>query len=205
MMYKLLFVAFVGVACATPVDKREGAVAEARDTSSSYSAAAPAPAPSYDSGSQGNLYYYYYPVEEYGSSDAGYANDFDIFTAIILPLLILGGLLLLLSSLTFTLTTGRALDDTKEPDLMEQLHTEIERVFYIYLNAFESEQCLQRTICEMGAYSKSFKGKDFVLGMIEPLVPEGMKGNLAIFKKAAEAGYETGKCKKFRCIAPKLL
>ncbi|XP_066941174.1 uncharacterized protein [Macrobrachium rosenbergii] len=203
MIYKLLFVAFVGFACATPVDKREGAVAEARDTSSSY-AAAPAPAAqTYDTGSQGNLYYYYYPVEEYGSTDTAEA-PFDIFTAIILPLLILGGLLLLLSSLTFTLTgNGRSLTD--EPDLMDQLHTEIERVFYIYLNAFESEQCLQRTICEMGAYSKSFKGKDFVISMIEPLVPEGMKGNLAIFKKAATSGYETGKCKKFRCVAPKLL
>jgi len=203
-MYKLIFLALVGLALANPVEKREGEVAEARDTSSSY--AAPAPAATYDTGSQGNLYYYYYPVEEYGSTEAS-GGDFDIFTAIILPLLILGGLLLLLSSLTFTLTTGRALsEETKgEPDLMEQLHTEIERVFYIYLNAFESEQCLQRTICEMGAYSKEFKGKDFVLNMVEPLVPEGMKGNLAIFKKAAESGYETGKCRKYRCIAPKLM
>lgn len=204
-MYKLLFVVLVGVACATPVDKREGVAAEARDTSSSYAAPAAPAATSYDSGSQGNLYYYYYPVEEYGATEAT-GGDFDIFTAIILPLLILGGLLLLLSSLTFTLTTGRALtEEPQEPDLMDQLHSEIERVFYIYLNAFESEQCLQRTICEMGAYSKTFKGKDFVLGMVEPLIPEGMKGNLAIFKKAAQSGYETGKCKKFRCIAPKLL
>lgn len=203
-MTKILLVALVGVACAASVEKREGAVAQARDTSSSYAAPA-APAPSYDGGSQGNLYYYYYPVQEYGETGAA-SGDFDIFTAIILPLLILGGLLLLLSSLTFTLTTGRALStETQEPALMDQLHDEIERVFYIYLNAFESEQCLQRTICEMGAYSKDLKGKDFVLGLLEPLVPEGMKGNLAIFKKAAESGYETGKCKKFRCVAPKLL
>jgi len=202
-MNKILFVALLGVACAASVEKREGVAAEARDTSSSY--AAPAPAASYDTGSQGNLYYYYYPVQEYGSTEAETAG-FDIFTAIILPLLILGGLLLLLSSLTFTLTTGRALESEKqEPTLVDQLHDEIERVFYIYLNAFENEQCLQRTICEMGAYSNDFKGKDFVLGLIEPMVPEGMKGNLAIFKKAAQSGYETGKCKKFRCVAPKLL
>lgn len=164
MMTKILLVALVSVACAASVEKREGPVAQARDTSSSY--AAPAPAPSYDGGSQGNLYYYYYPVQEYGETGAA-SGDFDIFTAIILPLLILGGLLLLLSSLTFTLTTGRALStETQEPALMDQLHDEIERVFYIYLNAFESEQCLQRTICEMGAYSKDLKGKDFVLGYV---------------------------------------
>jgi len=202
-MTKVLFVALLSVACAASVEKREGAVAQARDTSSSY--AAPAAPATYDTGSQGNLYYYYYPVQEYGSTEAD-GGDFDIFTAIILPLLILGGLLLLLSSLTFTLTTGRSLEgEAQEPALMDQLHDEIERVFYIYLNAFENEQCLQRTICRMGAYSKELKGKDFVLGLVEPLVPEGMKGNLAIFKKAAESGYETGKCKKFRCLAPKLL
>lgn len=162
MMTKILLVALVSVACAASVEKREGAIAEARDTGSSYAA----PAPSYEDGSQGNLYYYYYPVSEYGHTEAAGA-DFDVFTAIILPLLILGGLLLLLSSLTFTLTSGsgRALpEEAQEPDLIGQLHDEIERVFYLYLNAFESEQCLQRTICEMGAYSKDFKGKDFVLG-----------------------------------------
>ncbi|XP_045615303.1 uncharacterized protein [Procambarus clarkii] len=207
MLNRLVFIAVVSVACAASVEKRQGPVAQARDTgsSSSYAAPAPAPAPTYDEGSQGNLYYYYYPVSEYGSAETSDA-DFGLFTAIILPLLILGGVLLLLSSLTFTLTTQRALSDApQEPDFMAQLHDEIERVFYIYLNAFESEQCLQRTICEMGAYSKDFKGKDMVLGLVEPLVPEGMKGNLAIFKKAAQSGYETGKCKKFRCVAPKLL
>ncbi|KAG7156304.1 hypothetical protein Hamer_G006030 [Homarus americanus] len=161
MMSKIFFLALVGVACAASVEDREGVpVAQARDTGSS-SYAAPAPAPTYDEGSQGNLYYYYYPVSEYGPTEAEDV-DFDIFTAIILPLLILGGLLLLLSSLTFTLTgnTGREATDS---DIMGQLHDEIERVFYVYLNAFENEQCLQRTICEMGAYSKDIKGKDFVL------------------------------------------
>ncbi|KAK4313148.1 hypothetical protein Pmani_015489 [Petrolisthes manimaculis] len=229
MLSKVVFVAILSLACAASVsvENRQGPVAQARDThggggggsshshshggggggggGSSYSA--PAPATSYDDGgSQGNLYYYYYPVTEHDSyevSDGG----FDIFAAIILPLLILGGILLLLSSLTFTLTGGgRALsDEPQESSFMDQLHDEIERVFYIYLNAFESEQCLQRTICEIGAYSKELKGKDFVLDLIEPLVPEGMKGNMAIFKKAASSGYETGKCKKFRCVAPKLL
>jgi len=224
MLNKIVFVAVLGVvvAASVPLEKREGAVAQARDThgggggggghghsgggggGSSY--AAPAPASYDDGGSQGNLYYYYYPVSEqdsYEVSDGG----FDIFAAIILPLLILGGILLLLSSLTFTLTGGgRALsDEPQDASFMDSLHDEIERVFYVYLNAFESEQCLQRTICEIGAYSKDFKGKDFVLGLIDPLVPSGMKGNMAIFKKAASSGYETGKCKKFRCVAPKLL
>merc|ERR1712179_77913 len=202
MLSKTVFLLALGACCAASMEKREGLVAEARDGAHHAPAA---PAASYDTGSQGNLYYYYYPVQEYGSTEAG-TGDFDIFTAIILPLLILGGLLLLLSSLTFTLTTGRAMSDEKqEPQLMEQLHDEIERVFYAYLKSFESEQCIQRAVCDMGAYSKNLKGKEFVLGYVEPLVPEGMKGNMAIFKKAALSGQETGKCNKYRCAPPKLL
>ncbi|KAK8744497.1 hypothetical protein OTU49_000836, partial [Cherax quadricarinatus] len=225
MMKKILFVAFVSVACAASVEKREGvagktkdtvgqtkdtvvqpkeSVGEGRDSGSSY--AAPAPAPTYDDGgSQGNLYYYYYPVSEYGSAETS-DSEYEVLTAIILPLLILGGILLGLSSLTFTLTTQRALTDgPNESDFVTQLHDEIERVFYIYLNAIENEECIKRTICEIGVYSKDLKGKDIVLGLIEPLIPEGMKSNLAIFKKAAESGYETGKCMKFKCNPPKLL
>lgn len=172
MLSKVVFVAILSVACgaSVSVENRQGQAAQARDThgsshgggGSSYSA----PATSYDDGgSQGNLYYYYYPVSEHDTSYDVSDGGFDIFAAIILPLLILGGILLLLSSLTFTLTGGgRALsDEPQESSFMDQLHDEIERVFYIYLNAFESEQCLQRTICEIGAYSKDFKGKEFVL------------------------------------------
>lgn len=69
----------------------------------------------------------------------------------------------------------------------------------------ESEECIKRTVCEMGAYSKDLKGKEFVLGFVDPLVPEGMKSNMAIFKKAASAGKEVGKCNKYKCMPPKLI
>lgn len=177
-MSKVVLLALVSVACAASVEKRQGIpAAQARDGashgshghsggggggSSSYSA----PATTYEEGgSQGNLYYYYYPVSEYGGgahdvSDGG----FDVFAAVILPLLIIGGILLILSSLTFTLTNGRALSsEPRESSVMDELHDEIERVFYIYLNAFESEQCIQRTICQLGTYAKDFKGKNLVL------------------------------------------
>jgi len=209
MLSKTVFLVALAVCSAAKLDNRQGQpIAESRDGAHHGGGgghAAPAAASSYDSGSQGNLYYYYYPVQEYGSSEAS-GGDFDIFTAIILPLLILGGLLLLLSSLTFTLTTGRAMSDEKqEPQLMDQLHDEIERVFYAYLKAFESEECIRKTVCEMGAYSKALKGKEFVLGFVEPLVPEGMKSNMAVFKDAAFSGKETGKCKKYKCAPPKLI
>jgi len=209
MLSQTVFLLALGACCAASLDNREGLVAEARDGAHHGGGhAAPqaaAPAASYDTGSQGNLYYYYYPVQEYGSSEAS-GGDFDIFTAIILPLLILGGLLLLLSSLTFTLTTGRAMSEEKqEPQLMDQLHDEIEHLFYAYLKSFESEECIARTVCEMGKYSKGMKGKDFVLGMVEPMVPQGMKLNLSIFKNAALSGKEVGKCSKYRCAVPKLM
>ena len=101
---------------------------------SSYSApaaqshAAPASsysAPSGGSTDQGNVYYYYYPTEEHGGHELA-GNGFDVFTSIILPLVILGGLLLALSSLTFTFT-GRSIG--QEPGLVDQLETEVRQSF----------------------------------------------------------------------------
>ncbi|KAK8403648.1 hypothetical protein O3P69_000025 [Scylla paramamosain] len=213
MMCKVLLLALVGAACAASVEKRQGTpVAQARDGAHGHSGhgggssyAAPAPSSYDEGGSQGNLYYYYYPVSEYGSAEVA-EGGFDVFAAVILPLLIIGGILLILSSLTFTLTNGRAMsDEPREASIVDELHDEIERVFYLYLNAFESEQCIQRTICQLGTYAKDFKGKNFVLSLVETLAPEGMKNNVAIFAKAAKSGYDTGKCKQFRCVAPKLL
>ena len=179
-MSKIVLLALVSVAWAASVEKRQGApVAQARDGHSSgghghsggghggggggSSYAAPAPSSYDEGGSQGNLYYYYYPVSEYGSSEV-VDGGFDVFAAVILPLLIIGGILLILSSLTFTLTNGRAMStEPRESSIVDELHDEIERVFYLYLNAFESEQCIQRTICQLGTYAKDFKGKNFVL------------------------------------------
>ncbi|XP_018023484.1 uncharacterized protein LOC108679376 [Hyalella azteca] len=181
---------------------------------SSYSApahspAAAAPAASYSAGGgggggsdQGNLYYYYYPVDEYGNTEASDAG-FDIFTAIILPLVILGGLLLALSSFTFTFT-GRAMRDNAEPGIVDQLQGEVERIFYIYLNAFESEACIQRAVCQTGVYASTTKNKDFYFSLVEPFIPETMRGNMAIFKTAAKDGFDMGKCTKYRCTAPKI-
>lgn len=88
---------------------------------------------------------------------------------------------------------------------MEQLHDEVERVFYTYHKTFESEQCIARTVCEMGSLSKGIKGSEFVLSFVEPMVPDHMKSNMAIFKKAALSGKEVGKCKKYQCAPPKLM
>ena len=108
-----------------------------------------------------NLYYYYYPVDQYGNTEAADAG-FDVFTAIILPLLILGGLLLALSSFTFNFTSGRAMGaEPAESGLVDQLQTEVERIFYMYLNAFEEESCIKRAVCESGIYAKQYNNKEF--------------------------------------------
>lgn len=160
---------------------------------------------SYSSGGgstdQGNVYYYYYPVDEQGHELAG--NGFDVFTSIILPLVILGGLLLALSSLTFTFT-GRSMRENTEPGLVEQLHAEVERIFEIYLNTLESESCIQQAVCKAGVYAKSYQHKELIIGMAEPFVPEHMKGNMDLFKTAAKEGFEMKKCKKYKCRAPKI-
>jgi len=200
------------VSAAAMDHQRPGRFAEERDgahhgSGSSYAApAAPAPAPSYSAPApehkdQGNMYYYYYPVDESGHDLAG--SGFDVFTSIILPLVILGGLLLALSSLTFTFT-GRAMREGQEPGLVEQLHSEVERIFNIYMSAMESEECVQRALCQSGSYAKTFKHKNVIMSVAQAFVPEHMKGNMDIFKAAAKDGFEMKKCHKYKCKAPKI-
>lgn len=40
--------------------------------------------------------------------------------------------------------------------------------------------------------------------MAEPFIPDTMKGNMALFKMAAKDGFDTGKCKKYKCSTPKI-
>jgi len=202
--------ALVLVTAATVDHQRPGryVTAEDRDGAASSYSAPQAPQTSYSSSGsgsssndQGNMYYYYYPVDESGHDLAG--AGFDVFTSLILPLVILGGLLLALSSLTFTFT-GRAMRESNEPGLVDQLHTEVERIFNVYLNAMESEECVQRAACQTGNYAQTFKHKDMVLSVVEAFVPEHMKSNLDIFKVAAKEGFELKKCHKYKCKAPKI-
>lgn len=77
--------------------------------------------------------------------------------------------MLALSSFTFTFTNGngRALGEQPvETGVVDQLQTEIERIFYVYLNAFESEECIARAMCESGVYAKSYKNKDFYMRLV---------------------------------------
>jgi len=194
------------VASATVNNQSPGRYAQAEERdgvghSSSGSSYSAPQASSHGSSDQGNMYYYYYPVDEQGHEIAG--AGFDVFTSLILPLVILGGLLLALSSLTFTFT-GRAMRESDEPSMVDTLHTEVERIFNIYLNAMESEECVQRAVCHSGTYAKEFKHKDMVLSVVEAFVPEHMKGNMDIFKVAAKEGFEMKKCHKYKCKAPKI-
>jgi len=58
---------------------------------------------------------------------------------------------------------GRALGAPAETGMVDQLQGEVERIFYLYLNAFESESCIKRTICETGVYAKEYRNKDFYM------------------------------------------
>jgi len=191
-------------------EERDGAHHGSSSGGSSYSAPTQshsAPASSYSASSggssdQGNVYYYYYPVDEQSGHDLA-GNGFDVFTSIILPLVILGGLLLALSSLTFTFT-GRAMRESQEPGLVDQLHTEVERIFEMYMNSLESESCIQQAVCKAGIYAKSYKHNELIIGIAEPFVPEHMKGNMDLFKSAVKDGFEMKKCKKYKCSPPKI-
>ncbi|XP_053633984.1 uncharacterized protein [Cherax quadricarinatus] len=137
---------------------------------------------------------------------AASTDDPEIYGLIVMPLLIIGSALMTLASIAVYFTGRRALSDgPRHPDFVAELHDELERLFNKYVDAFVSQECSQRIICDVGVYSRDLQGRDILLGLIEPLVPDCMKNNVAVFREAAESGYETGMCKKFKCVPPKIL
>jgi len=168
-------------------------------------------------GSQGNLYYYYYPVQESGGypTTVGGGDDFSVLLGLLLPLLLLGGLALLFLPLLgggiVINTTGRRRRDTNEEpalpykDTMADLRSEVNRLFFMYLNAVESEQCPERIFCEAGTYAGSITGKGFIFRMIDSfdIIPSTFKSKFKVLEKAAISGKDMSMCKKYLCHPPK--
>lgn len=165
----------------------------------SYSAPAPsysAPAPSYEapaSSYESPAPSYSAPSPSYSSPSTGYGEEAGIdLTSIIIPLLALIGLSLLFPTFV-TLTTVRKKREAGEESAANPMNEIAERVNDIYYSVVESEECMQRIACEVGALAEDFGLKErTITSLAEPFVPSKYKS----YYKQFSAGKN---CQKIKC------
>lgn len=134
--------------------------------------------------SQGNLYYYYYPVAAYpihanekvsstSASSHGSSNNFldspIIYIGIPLVLLaIAAGVISVFFTQSTTVSSGRSLKNRvyRNADLDEkfgsfaELQAEIDHQLSKYMAALDSDNCMDRIVCELGTKASTIPQKD---------------------------------------------
>jgi len=191
---------------------------EKSDVVQNYEAGAPV--------SQGNLYYYYYPVAAYpvnggpGASDkvsSGAASSpSDLLESPLLFILVPLLLLLLAAPLVALFinsssTSGRSFGGARNSDLDEkfgsfaELQGAIDYQLAKYMTALDSENCMDRIVCELGVKASNIPHKNLFYSVVEWLAPEhGLLGygRMTILKQAASGKYTMESCKKYMCNPP---
>jgi len=182
--------------------------------------AAAAPEPAYQAPvSQGNLYYYYYPVQAEPIVEKS-DDELDPLVLVLLPITILVGVLALISVINVSVTgralhgvQGRAFPTTGRQNSLnaafgsfEQLKAEVDRMLERYYHALENESCMDRVVCELGTKAKDLSGKNMLMTALDWIIPDHMTGRISTFKDAVNEGYEVHQCKqKFYCDSSKLI
>jgi len=202
-------------------EDRVDSLDEKSDVVSNYEAGTPV--------SQGNLYYYYYPVAAYpvngpgshpgSASDKVSSSSSSTSDLLESPLLfILVPLLLLLLAVPLvalfvnsgTAVTGRSFEG-RNSDLDEkfgsfaELQTAIDYQLTKYMTALDSENCMDRIVCELGVKASNIPNKNLFYSVVEWLAPEhGLLGygRMTILKQAASGKYTMESCKKYTCNPP---
>lgn len=180
---------------------------------SSYEA--PAPATSYESQqpvSTGNLYYYYYPVAAHPIEDKvdnSEEEDIDTLLLILVPVVILLGGLSLLNAAGVITFNGRSFGRQSPLDSafgsFSDLQSELDAMLLKYYDALESESCMDRTVCELGAKANNLSGKEWLLSALDWVIPTTLSSRIATFKEAAREGYDAHACRKYKCDADKII
>jgi hypothetical protein len=145
------------------------------DVISEKVAAAPVPPVAGTPVSQGNLYYYYYPVAAYPVhasdkvSSSGSSGASDILSSpliyILVPLLLLLLAVPLLALTGVNTSSGRSFDarnsalDEKFGSFAE-LQEEVDRQLTKYMAALDSENCMDRIVCELGVKASNVPSKE---------------------------------------------
>ncbi|KAI9553075.1 hypothetical protein GHT06_020966 [Daphnia sinensis] len=188
------------------------------------------PAPAYDppalsygpAPSPPSQYYYYVPVKE--SKEKGpslkdmlekdkealfallpdnnkhLTNEQKIWLSVLTPLIVVALVIPLAAILFsgFTITTnGRKFGELNITDMKKSILDIVEG----YGSVLETEECMQRIICDLGSYTKAIPGTSYILTFLSALVPDTMKNNMAIFQKAATYGADKAQCNSFKCSA----
>lgn len=197
-------------------DKRVDTLDEKSDVVQNYEAGAPV--------SQGNLYYYYYPVAAYpvnggpGASDkvgASSSSTSDLLESPLLFILVPLLLLLLAAPLVALFinsnNSGRSFGGARNSDLDEkfgsfaELQGAIDYQLAKYMTALDSENCMDRIVCELGVKASNIPHKNLFYSVVEWLAPEhGLLGygRMTILKQAASGKYTMESCKKYMCNPP---
>lgn len=126
--------------------------------------------------SQGNLYYYYYPVAAYpvhasdkvsssSSSSTGLLESPLVFILVPLVLLLLGAALIpFLTSNTSTSRGGRSFGRASSMDEKFGSFAELQEAIDVqlakYMTALDSEDCMDRIVCELGTKASNIPHKN---------------------------------------------
>jgi hypothetical protein len=187
MRYILATLALAALAQARPDDSYGAPAAP------SYSAPAPsysAPAPSYSAPAES----YDAPAETYGAPAPSYgapsyeaAPAFDL-KIILIPIIALIGLFLLFPTYV-SLTTVRRKRDVAETDLATDV---VNRIQDMYMAVIESEECMERIACQVGAVAKD-------AGLSTPLASSAMFLAPKKYAKYAKQFALPSECSKIKC------
>jgi len=200
-------------------DKRSDVVVpqEADEKSDIYEAASQ----SYEAGapvSQGNLYYYYYPVAAYpvhaddkvsNSASSGSSVLDSPLIFLLVPLVLLLIAVPVVSLLTSNTSSGRSFGRASHLDekfgSFEELQEAIDHQLSKYMSALDSDRCMDRIVCELGVKASNIPHKSLFFSVVDWLAPEhGLLGygRMTILKQAAEGNYSMDTCRKFVCNPP---
>ncbi|KAH6940502.1 hypothetical protein HPB50_000523 [Hyalomma asiaticum] len=118
--------------------------------------------------------------------------------SVIMPLLALAGLGLLIPTVTsLSGKKKRSIDDASRAHLGDYAER-LERYFKIYRAAVESEECMNRIVCELGDAVSNVRGKSALLTVMEKFAPGWMNNKMGVFKSAALT-VDTTKCSRYKC------
>jgi len=169
--------------------------------------------------SQGNLYYYYYPVAAYpvnshatdkvsatsGTSDLLSSPLLFILVPLLLLLVAVPVIALLSNTSTGRSFSGRNSDLDEKFGSFSELQTAIDYQLAKYMTALDSENCMDRIVCELGVKASNIPHKNMFYSVVEWLAPEhGLLGygRMTILKQAASGKYTMESCKKYMCNPP---
>ncbi|XP_066943060.1 uncharacterized protein [Macrobrachium rosenbergii] len=139
--------------------------------------------------------------ESYGSypEHSSYtAHDGGSYLAYILPALAITGLSLLFPNVVTVNTTRRRRRDAQNPAEAESPVNELsEHLMNIYFAATESDECIQRIVCEVGASARSLNSENMtsLISLLSASAPSKYNKFFEKFKM----GMNAEKCEKIGC------